>query len=42
MSFKEIVRKCFDPQPKRFGQWSNEPKTINLLKSGLVIEHSMS
>jgi len=36
------VRTRFDPQPKRYGQWPNEPKTINLLESGPAIERSMS
>ena len=36
------VRTCFDPYPKRFGQWPNKPKTINLLESELVNERSMS
>ena len=37
-----VVRTRFDSQLKRFGQWPNEPKTINLLENGLVIERSMS
>ena len=37
-----IVRTRFGSQPKRFRQWPNEPKTINLLESRLVIERSMS
>ena len=36
------VRTCFDPQPRRLGQWPNKLKTINLLESGPVIERSMS
>ena len=36
------ARASFAPQPKWFGQWPNEPKTINLLDNGLVIERSMS
>ena len=34
-----FVRTRFDQQPKRFGQWPNKPKIINLLESGLVNEH---
>ena len=36
------VRTRFATQPKRFGQWPNEPKTMNLLESGPDIERSMS
>ena len=36
------VRTRFYPHPKRFGQWPNELKIINLLENWLVIEHSMS
>ena len=32
------VRTRFAPQPKWFGQWPNEPKTMNLLESGPDIE----
>ena len=37
-----VVRTRFDSQLKRFGQWPNEPKTINLLESGFVNELLMS
>ena len=36
------VRTRFASQAKWFGQWPNEPKTMNLLESGLDIECSMS
>ena len=36
------MRTCFAPQPKWFGQWPNEHKTMNLLESGPDIEYSMS
>ena len=37
-----FVRTSFDPQPKWFGQWPNEFKTMNLLESGPVTKCSMS
>ena len=36
------VRTRFASQAKWFGQWPNEPKTMNLLESGPDIERSMS
>ena len=35
-------RTQFDPKPKWFRQWPDEPKTINLLESEPITEHSMS
>ena len=37
-----LVKTCFAPQPKWFGQWPNEANTINLLKSEPDIERSMN
>ena len=36
----QVVRTRFAPQPD--GPWPNEPKTMNLLESGLDTERSMS
>ena len=38
----DTVRTQFAPQPKWFGQLPNEPRTMNLLESGLDIERLMS
>ena len=36
-----IVKARFAPKSQMKGQWSKEPKTINLLESGLEDELSM-
>ena len=36
------ARASFAPQPKWFGQWPNEPKTMKLLESRLDTERLMS
>ena len=37
-----IVRTRFGSQSKRFGQWPNKSKTIDLSESRFVTKHSMS
>jgi len=42
MSKIKGVRARFNPKTKMDGQWLKEPKTMNLLESGLETKFSMS